>query len=353
MERFFFQFVLSLLLSVMGSVQAANHAVIIQYHHFSANTPLSTSVTPERFEEHLSYLENNGFSVWSLEKVIDYIRENKPLPDRTVVITVDDAFLDIYTTGWPKVKQRGWPMTVFVNTGAVDQGGRGVLSWEQMREMQRGGVQFANHTTTHDHLVRRRYGESESAWKKRVIADIEGAQQRLRDELGVSRRFFVYPFGEYDKALLEIVEELGYIGFGQQSGPVGPFSDMRVLPRFPMGGDYTAMEGFRVKVNALPLPVLSIDPVDPLLPLETTRPELRINLGRAAYRPEQISCYVTGQGKGDVQLKGTLLTVRARQPLPVARSRYNCTVRHLKENRYYWFSHPWIRRMPDGSWYNE
>lgn len=348
-----YRLVLWALFAFPAVVQAANHAVILQYHHFSTDTPPSTSVTPERFEGHLDYLEKNGFSVWPLEQVINYIREKRPLPDRTVAITVDDAFIDIYTEGWPRVKRRGWPMTVFVNTDAVDQKRRGALTWEQMREMQAGGVQFANHTSTHGHLVRRLTGESESDWRQRVIADIEHAQNRLTEELGAIPRYFVYPYGEYDQTLLDIIDELGYTGFGQQSGPVGPLSDIRVLPRFPMGGNYTEMEGFRVKVNALPLPVISVDPVDPLLPLETDRPELRITLGKAAYNPEQITCYVTGQGMGAIHLDSELLTVRANKPLPVGRSRYNCTVRHLKENRYYWFSHPWIRRKPDGSWYRE
>jgi biofilm PGA synthesis lipoprotein PgaB len=285
--------------------------------------------------------------------VMEHIRGKRPLPERTVAITVDDAFSDIYTEGWPRVKRRGWPMTVFANTDAIDQKRSGALTWEQMREMQAGGVQFANHTSTHAHLIRRLAGESESAWRHRIIADIEHAQRRLTEELGDIPRFFVYPYGEYNQSLLEIIDELGYIGFGQHSGPVGFLSDLRAVPRFPMGGSYSDLDGFRVKVNALPLPVISVDPADPLLALESERPELRITLGEGAYSPEQITCYVTGQGGGDIQLDGDRLTIRANRPLPVGRSRYNCTVRHLKENRYYWFSHPWIRRLPNGGWYGE
>ncbi|MEX0940950.1 MAG: hypothetical protein WD002_00225, partial [Pseudomonadales bacterium] len=40
-------------------------------------------------------------------------------------------------------------------------------------------------------------------------------------------------------------------------------------------------------------------------------------------------------------------------PVPVGRSRYNCTMPVKASNRFYWFSQPWIRRKPDGSWYPE
>lgn len=52
------------------SAFAADSAVVLQYHHVSADTPASTSVSPEQFERHLEYLAENGFNVRPLERAI-------------------------------------------------------------------------------------------------------------------------------------------------------------------------------------------------------------------------------------------------------------------------------------------
>jgi len=335
------------------SAHAADHAVILQYHHFSNTTPASTSVTPDQFDAHLDYLEQNGFTVWPLEKVVEYVANRKPLPDKTVAITVDDAYDSIYSAAWPRIKQRGWSMTVFVNTDAVDQGLRPYLNWNQIREMAKGGVTFANHSASHDHLIRRSVGESEWQWRERVEADIEKAQQRLNHELDTTPKLFVYPYGEYDAPLRQLVGDLGYIGFGQQSGPMGPLSDLRTLPRFPMAASYAKMGSFIEKIQTLPLPVTGQGAVDPLLPMNIEKPRLLLNLENGPYNQEQITCFITGQGRGKSHFENGVLTVQAEKPLPVGRSRYNCTVRHQQKNRYYWYSQTWIKRKGDGSWYRE
>jgi peptidoglycan/xylan/chitin deacetylase (PgdA/CDA1 family) len=65
-----------------------------------------------------------------------------------------------------------------------------MLSWEQMREMQRDPlVTFGVHTVSHLGLTK--------LPEKEAIADVAVAQERLRTELRVPIRHFAYPFGWY------------------------------------------------------------------------------------------------------------------------------------------------------------
>ncbi len=342
--------------AISTAVPAADSAIILQYHHFSTDTPPSTSVAPALFAKHLDFLAENGFVVWPLARIIDHFEQGKPLPDRCVAITVDDAYASVYSEAFPLLRRRGWPMTVFVSTEAVDRGYRNFMTWAQMREMAAAGVAFENHSHTHAHLVRRLPGETEAAWHARVIADIDSAQKRIRDELGQTSHFFAYPYGEYDKDLEALVREHGFVGFGQQSGPAWAHGDLGALPRFPMAASYAAMPVLKDKVLSLPLPVLSAQPDDPILPLNEWRPLLTLRLASGGYRPQGLRCYVTGQGQAAVAWKDAaagIVEVRATKPLPVGRSRYNCTAPAVSSGRYYWYSQPWIRRNKDGSWYRE
>lgn len=341
------------MLGLTSAVSGAEHGVILQYHHIDAATPAATSTRPGQFVAQLDYLTDQEFRVLPLDRLLAALQSGQPLPGHSAAITFDDAYRSVYTRAWPELHARGWPFTVFVSTDGVDRGLPGLLSWDQMREMRDGGVSFGNHSRSHDHLIRRHSGESEADWRQRVSADLTHAQNRLDAELGPTPRLFAYPYGEYDDTLAELVQELGYAGLGQHSGPVGRHSDPSRLPRFPLGGVHASLDGFADKMHSLPLPVLTAAPSDPLLPLGLDRPQLRLDLGSGEYDPASLACYVSGQGRGNLQRKGTKVSVQAEKPLPVGRSRYNCTARHRSENRFFWYSHPWIRRRPDGSWWVE
>jgi peptidoglycan/xylan/chitin deacetylase (PgdA/CDA1 family) len=341
-----------LVLIVVGAAGAApvyavpSHAVIFMYHRFGEERYPTTNIRLDQFEAHLNHLDEGGYKVWPLKRIVTHLREGKTIPDRTVAITIDDAFQSVYTRAYPLLKARGWPFTVFVATDPIDKRFPSMMTWEQMRAMQKGGADFANHGTTHGHLVRPGKGESRKVWRERIKGEILKAEGRLEAELGPTPKLFAYPFGEYDQRLANIVEELGYVGFGQHSGPAGYHSDLRALPRFPMAEAYGSIRKFSMKAATLPLPVLREEPWEPLLD-GRARPLLQLTLekGVGDVNLRQLTCYVSGQGRAEiVKVDGEkrVFTVQATAPLGKGRSRYNCTAPSNKSKRYYWYSHPWL-----------
>lgn len=326
--------------------------IILQYHHVDENTPDVTSISPDRFEEHLRYLEDNDFVIWPLDRLISAVRDGEPVPDKTVTITFDDAYLNIYENGFPLLRERDWPFTMFVATGLIGSNDRVYMTWEQLAEIQTAGALIANHTKSHTHLLRKQKGESDAEWKDRIRSEIVTAGDAIEENLGTSTNLFAYPYGEYNSEVLEIVEELGYVGLGQQSGPMGKNSNFLVLPRFPMSGAYSDLDSVRTKLLTLPLPVANSD-VDPLLPLSQTRPSLTLHFIRDGLRFNQLVCYGPSETTELTQTDDLEFVARAKNPVPVGRSRYNCTMPAASPGRFYWFSQLWIRRKPDGSWYPE
>jgi peptidoglycan/xylan/chitin deacetylase (PgdA/CDA1 family) len=81
------------------------------------------------------------------------------------------------------------------------------------------------------------YAETADDWKSRMVGEILTAKDLLVEH-GMDSKFFAYPYGEYDKATLKLVGDLGMIGFGQQSGAIGPHSNPGLLPRYPLAGVY-------------------------------------------------------------------------------------------------------------------
>lgn len=346
-----------MLLSIASACCAAqppgdtSHGVILQYHHVSDTMPAITSISPKTFTEQLDWLAAHHFEVWPLAKLVDYVKQGKPTPQRVVAITFDDAYESIYTTAFPLLKQRGWPFTIFVATKYVESNQRYYLSWQQLKEMQAAGATIGNHTYDHTHLIRHLPGESKEAWQKRITDDIQHAAKMIEARLGTKPTLFVYPYGEYDDDVIAIVDKLGYTGFGQQSGAIGPGSLFAVLPRFPMGGKYSRMETFPTKVMTLPLPIAP-ETMDPLVG-DNLQPTLTLHFTTSKLRLNQLVCYGPDGITELARTSPTTYVARSKLPVPVGRSRYNCTMPVNGSSRFYWYSQLWIRKEPDGSWYPE
>ena len=265
-----------------------------------------------------------------------------------VSITFDDAYDDLYDNALPLLLERDLPFTVFVSTELV--GKHHYLTWAELKEMQKKGATIANHTHSHTHLLRKQKNESDAQWRTRVTDEIEQAQYLLDKHLDNIPRYLAYPYGEYSMQLLKIVSDLQFVGFGQQSGAAGSYSSMLLIPRFPVSGVYSHLNSLSTKLLTKPMP--TITPVlDPLRQVQI--PELRLEFPSVVPGLSQLACYGPGGRTQLVKLSDTEYVAKSSEPIPIGRSRYNCTMPSGETGRFYWYSQLWIRKNEDGSWYLE
>ncbi len=335
-------------------VASAASAVVLEYHHVANDTPPSTSVTPATFEAHMEHLADNDFHVWSLPKLVQTLRADGDVPERTVALTFDDAYASVYEEVFPRLQERDWPFTVFVATESIDKGIDAFTSWDELREMEAAGVTIGNHSVDHAHMVAR--GDRDRGqWLADARANIVDAQKRLNEELESPARLFAWPFGEYSPPLQRLLEELDYVGFGQQSGAVGPDSDFTALPRFPLATGFDSLDSFALKVRSRPLPVAEVEPASGVLGPDAERPTITLTLEEGAYRPETVRCYIGG-GPAETEIdQGSQATLRVRpaQTLGTGRTKVNCTAPATDGDQWFWYSHVWMKPNPDGTWYSD
>lgn len=327
--------------------------VILIYHHVDDETPEATSVTPERFREHLDHLADNDFTVWPLPRLIEAARTGRSIPERTVSITFDDAYQSVYDEVFPLMQARDWPFTVFVPTDPI--GSLSIyLDWDELREMEAAGVTMANHTVSHPHMARARRGESEDEWLARIQAEITAAQATLEEELESPARIFAWPYGESSPPVERLLTELDFVGVGQQSGAVAHYShDFAALPRFPMATGFDDLDSFALKTRTRPLPVTATEPEGGVLEPDAERPVVELSLDDGAFRPGSIACYARGKpiAVEIVEQDPVVARVRATEALPVGRTTYNCTAPAQDGDYWYWYSFLWMKPREDGRWY--
>lgn len=144
---------------------------VFMYHSIGVpnkNWKWNYLTTPyEDFEKELIYLKKHGFSTIHLADLDHYINSNQKIPDKSVVLTFDDGYVDNYIFAYPLLKKYGFKGTIFVNPDFVDPRGlvreridennevinqntTGFLSWEEMKIMESDGtIDIQSHALTH------------------------------------------------------------------------------------------------------------------------------------------------------------------------------------------------------------
>lgn len=311
-----------------GGALAADSAVVLQYHRFGEDALPTTSVTIDQLGAHIDHLASGGYAVLPLPEILAALRAGRPLPERAVAITIDDAARSVVDEAWPRFAAAGMPFTVFVSTDAVDQGHAGIMDWDDLRRLAAAGVTIGNHGAAHGRMWR------DDADANR--ADLLRARRRIAAELGVEADLFAYPYGEWNEALRGLVAELGFsAAFGQQSGVVHRHSDAYNLPRFPLNEAYGELERFALVVDALPLAVTALTPAEPVL--AENPPTVGFTVLPPLPNLAALGCYASGDVTTRVESRGDgAVAVRFDQPFPPGRGRLNCTLRE-EGGRWRWF----------------
>ena len=174
---------------------------IIVYHHVSRpDSPRPDTVSPERFDWHMAYLKKHHFNVLPLSALVRIIKQGKPLPRKSVVITFDDGYEDNYTQAFPVLKKYGFPAAIFVISDVVNT--KGFLTTEQMKEMYAQGIDIGSHTRSHPYLP--------DVSSERRREEIFGSKARLEQETGIKVSSFAYPSGGFDEEIKKLAKEAGY-----------------------------------------------------------------------------------------------------------------------------------------------
>jgi peptidoglycan/xylan/chitin deacetylase (PgdA/CDA1 family) len=193
---------------------------VLSYHRFGAGKG-RLSVSEKRFEEQMAYLKNNGYRVIPLERVLAFLRGEVAIPQRSVVLTIDDGYQSMYYTAYPLLKKYNFPATVFIYTDFIGNGG---LTWREMEEMERSGlISFQAHSKTHDNLNVRLASESIAQYKARLIDEVRIPGMLLYKRLKDRPFCFAYPFGAVNQQLVNELKRNRYkIGVTVERG-ANPF----------------------------------------------------------------------------------------------------------------------------------
>lgn len=201
------------------SLEMANSLPILTFHDIEDSSSV-ISFPPDVFRLAVRMLAGEGYRTISLPILIEYLSGNTPLPDRTLAITFDDGYESVYKEAFPTLQKYGMTAIVFIVTGDQKEkeefehlpslSGRKMLSWENILELQREGIDFGSHTLTHPDLtclsidlIDRELRESKKLLEKKLEREVIA---------------FAYPYGYHNRTIREIVKKYYALAFSGRLG---------------------------------------------------------------------------------------------------------------------------------------
>ncbi|MBQ5390724.1 MAG: polysaccharide deacetylase family protein [Clostridia bacterium] len=200
---------------------------ILMYHSVCNNRRVQTDyrVSPELFESDLAYLQENGYTAVFVADLIAYVYEGYPLPEKPVILTLDDGYLNNLTEVLPLLEKYDMKATVSVVGEFAEDFSRtpdrnplyAYLTWEDIRTLDASGrVEIGNHTyAMHEISVRRGcmklQSESEEKYDKVLTEDLSKLQDALTQNAGLTPIVFTYPYGFVSEESLPVIQKLGFL----------------------------------------------------------------------------------------------------------------------------------------------
>jgi len=209
---------------------------ILAYHSIDDSGSV-ISIAPERFRRQMQFLAESSFNVISLKDVVKHIIEKRMFPEKSLAITFDDGFRNVYDEAYPVLKEYGFRATVFLVAGFCgrDNNWNGqpegipvmdLLDWDQIKEMAVGGVDFGAHTMNHPDLS--------ELTPDQAYQEIAESKSEIQKHLGNNVCFFAYPYGSVTRETAKVVEELFEGACSTELGFVTPNTSIYSLPRIEM-----------------------------------------------------------------------------------------------------------------------
>ena len=231
----------------------AHRLVVLAYHDVRQDADTnrdSDAITPDHFIAQLEWLRGHGWTFISW-KTLQAARENgAPLPDKAVMLTVDDGLKSAYTTVWPLIDAYRVP-AVFAIVDAwsgmkdgekFDYNGKSCTracfaDWANLREMAADPlVTLASHSDNlHKGIAANPQGnlepaarvlmwdngryETEAEYEARLNADLDRSVRTLEENTGVRVSLIAWPYGSYNASQVRLasdhgLQSLGLSGYG-------------------------------------------------------------------------------------------------------------------------------------------
>lgn len=211
-------------------VKTTKTVPILMYHSIATEPGNILRIPKDRFDEQMKWLKDNGYSTITLDEAYKAVNEKNQIPEKSVVITFDDGYIDNYENAFPVLKKYDFCGTVFMITGKIGDKANGYLTADMLKEMDNSVLKIEAHTVDHKNL--------DSLSYQKQIVELKDSKKTLEDLLNKKVEYLAFPSGKYNTNTIKAAKETGYKMCFKMNGGQGTINDeIYEFPRFFVGED--------------------------------------------------------------------------------------------------------------------
>ncbi len=200
---------------------------IIMYHSVCNNNRVQSDyrIAPKLFESDMKYIYDAGYNAIFVGDLVGYVYEGMPLPEKPIIITLDDGYLNNLTEVLPILEKYDMCATVSVVGEFVERAEKendpnpmyAYLKWEDIKTLEDSGrIEIGNHTNGMHEIGERRgcmkiSGESIERYDEVLSNDLTKLQNALTEKADLTPIVFTYPFGFVSEESLPVIKKLGFL----------------------------------------------------------------------------------------------------------------------------------------------
>lgn len=222
--------------SQAGSYEAGEHtaSVPVLLYHRVVEEPDGFNITRETFKDQMFALKREGFETVSLENLLSFLKNDKKLPAKSIIITFDDGAKDSFYPVDPIIRALDYRAVNFIITGhSVSETSRDgyYLNLKELKAMvESGRWEIGSHTAYgHGQIITNEFGdlgnylsnrrwlsaegrlETEQEYSDRIHQDLLGSKKKLEEALGVKPLGFAFPYGDYGYESTNVNNAVGLV----------------------------------------------------------------------------------------------------------------------------------------------
>jgi len=298
---------------IKANAEESNIAVLM-YHRIGDDRYPSTNISQELFEKHIEYLVEENINVLPITELSKYLKKEINLTNKTVFITIDDAYKSFFQNGFPILKKNKLPFSIFVSANYVsNEDDSDFMSWSMLKEVSSNNGLILNHSKSHESLV----GMDLQILKK----EIEQNQIEIEKKIGTQPKIFSYPYGESSKSIEEVIKILNYeIAFSQHSAPIHLDQNKYRLPRYALNDEFGSLKRFKMIIQTKPLEIFESSFDDSIVNTD----ELDFSF-LTKFPSELINCFVNNSAAMIKKDEGERVSLYLSKLKNGVRYRINCT----------------------------
>ncbi|MGM0519755.1 MAG: polysaccharide deacetylase family protein [Campylobacterota bacterium] len=293
-----------ILLLCISYLYLSANAHIFVYHRFGDETHKSTNTTIQQLKQQFEYLKKNNYEVVATAKIIDRLKNNKPIPSNWVALHIDDSYKSFYENGLPIFKEYNYPFSLYVYVEATEKNYSDFMSWNELKDASKYG-EISLHSYSHKHLTK--------LSKDEVYEDTKKAYDIFVKNLGFKPKGYVYPYGEYNQEVKETIKKFNFDYIANQSlGSVNKHSDINDLYRIAVVGDVNIKQKLRYKS-------LSATWVEPkVYPKDGVLKKVHVKVDPSI---KDAKLYISGHGWQNIKVKDGIININVNKRLKFSRNR--------------------------------